>query len=870
MREGGGQIAASPGRIENFKKSNLGNIACRLFQVPVSYLGVAKMISTLRSAVRFAPALAIVGLLASNAVAFDNLSADNSASIITYTSPGGDSYFALGLKVKANSTQAVSRDHVVLFDTSASQNGEYRDRALSVLDSLTKSMGQDDRVCLFAVDVLTKQFTKEFVNPHDQSMVRAYDRLSRRTPLGATNMELAMRTALKVIDGKRDASIIYIGDGMSVANLIGTEVMRGMLTEMHGRRIAMHSFMIGPKTDLRLLGVVAEHTGGVILIDNPGRSESELYPQEVGESLAAAASAPIYYPSQSAMTPESSSVYPAMLPPLRSDRETVVIGKGDVSKAPSIQATIAGKQIEWTAKLQKAQPGNTFLAALWMQADRDHGLTVPLAGIDLLNLHREAHENHVAQLVNLGQQAVEAGQLKQADQLAGEIKRLDPANVKAQIIFTKVTKEKQRHRVVEVALQDKPAATAEQTDLLKEEANKIRIRSEMLKNAVNADIEQARDVGKSDPGAAISLLKQDQRTVSAATDVEADVRESLLTRINSSLQQLQVIQKQHELETLQRQERVAQVEARRQLTSQLTEDEETLEQLIDQVSVLVYEGYRGDRDAFEKAESVARAAFELQPYSGITSSAIFMGEAAGQLDKSLRLRYLRYDRFLATLHQVELSHVPFPDEPPVVYPPADVWGALSINREKWASVDLKKFSPIEEKIYSALDDITDVEFQDSPLTEVVDFLKDLHNIQIVIDEAALTDEGISTDSQVNLTLSGISLRSALKLMLEPHLLTYIVEDEVMKITTQIKAEELLQIRVYPVGDLVIPITSGGGGGGGLGGGIGGGLGGGGGGGLGGGGFGGGGGGGLGQFNVPAEDVPAQFNNKSVQERKKKQ
>jgi uncharacterized membrane protein YgcG len=354
--------------------------------------------------------------------------------------------------------------------------------------------------------------------------------------------------------------------------------------------------------------------------------------------------------------------------------------------------------------------------------------------------------------------------------------------------------------------------------------------------------------------------------------VDIDAREALRARLRTAIQQLSLLKEKRERTQLQIQERESQVEAQRRLLDQLAEDEDTLKQLIDQVSVLIYEGYRGDRDAFEKAEAVARAAWELQPYTGVTAQAVFVAEAAGQLDKALRLQYLRYDRFLETLYQVELSHVPFPDEPPIVYPPAAVWEALTINRKKWASVDLKKFSPIEDRIYQALGQNTEVDFQDSPLTDVVDYLKDLHNIQIVIDEVALNDEGISPDSPINLALAGISLRNALKLMLEPLQLTYVVQDEVMKITTKRVAEEILQIRVYPVGDLVIPIRTPQGGGGGIGGGGGGfgggGLGGGGGFGGGGGGFGGGGFGG-GQFNVPAEDVPADFDNEAVDARKKK-
>jgi len=102
---------------------------------------------------------------------------------------------------------------------------------------------------------------------------------------------------------------------------------------------------------------------------------------------------------------------------------------------------------------------------------------------------------------------------------------------------------------------------------------------------------------------------------------------------------------------------------------------------------------------------------------------------------------------------------------------------------------------------------------------------------------------------VTRNLSGVSLRSALRLMLKDLDLTYVIRDEVLLITTPEEANAKLVTKVYPVADLVLPINSGAGSnpfmlGGGMGGqgGFGGGLGG----GMGGGGFGGGfGGGGMG-------------------------
>jgi hypothetical protein len=126
-----------------------------------------------------------------------------------------------------------------------------------------------------------------------------------------------------------------------------------------------------------------------------------------------------------------------------------------------------------------------------------------------------------------------------------------------------------------------------------------------------------------------------------------------------------------------------------------------------------------------------------------------------------------------------------------------------------------------------------------------------------MEQIALDDAGIPSDEPMNLVLSGITLRSALKILLTDLQLTYVIEDEVMKITTVDLANERLSTRVYPVGDLVVQLNAqglGGQGSGGLGGQQ---LGGGGGGGQqGGGGFGGGQqGGGGGVFSVMPHKMP---------------
>src|SRR4029077_11460731 len=173
-------------------------------------------------------------------------------------------------------------------------------------------------------------------------------------------------------------------------------------------------------------------------------------------------------------------------------------------------------------------------------------------------------------------------------------------------------------------------------------------------------------------------------------------------------------------------ERTSAIRAREMATEQLVKRDEELEQLISKVSALLYEGYIGNADAFERAEEVARASFELAPYAGVTSAAIFDAEAAGQLDKAQRLRHRRYDMFLAQLHQCEIALIPFPDEPPVVYPAPEVWKSLSERRQKWASVDLLKWNPTEDKIRKSLDKPTSVDFIELGLEDAITYLKEYH------------------------------------------------------------------------------------------------------------------------------------------------
>ena len=103
----------------------------------------------------------------------------------------------------------------------------------------------------------------------------------------------------------------------------------------------------------------------------------------------------------------------------------------------------------------------------------------------------------------------------------------------------------------------------------------------------------------------------------------------------------------------------------------------------------------------------------------------------------------------------------------------------------------RRADPSEITILAALDEKTDLDFTELPLTDVIDYLKQRHGIEIQLDHKALTDAGVGTDTPVTRQIKGITLRSALKLLLSEFDLTYVVQNGVLMVTSTTKARSTL-------------------------------------------------------------------------------
>ena len=585
---------------------------------------------------------------------------------------------------------------------------------------------------------------------------------------------------------------------------------------------------------------------------------------------------------------------------LRGDELHVEL-KGTLNRRPTSYA--------WDVGTEALNGSTGYLLQSWKLAEDSQGVAMPLAGRTLFLKGHDEYQSRLNDLVDAGRIQLQRKNFQQAVLIAETLQQIDPSNPQAREILVTSAKQKvqlvnqQRVRTVaqadaveanvqeeeKPAVEDVPApepaavtvepevgvegpgldandrSNPKAESLLEELTTRQQVRIQELTSEVNQTVADATTVAKTDFEEASAILKSLIDVVDSSAELPESVRIPLRRKLDSALQKIQndneiLMQKSAALRVKQ-----STFEARKKLMDQAERDEERMQQLIERVRALLTRGVRGEETAFEEAEEYARIAVELDPYNYVPNLDVFNAEAFGALDKARRMRALRADKFLAALYEVERAHVPFPDEPPVLWPSAERWREITIKREKWKSVDLKTYSKQEEKIVSALNRPMKEKFDfvDATLEDVRNKLVEVYEINVVIDKVKLEEESIATDAaDINLVIGDIMLRNALKLLLDPKELTYSIQDEVLKITTKSDGAGKKPIKAVYAGDLATPVNplfgSGGSGAGGQqggggqlnggqqGGGFGGGAGGFGGGG--GGGFGGGGGGNF--FNVP--------------------
>ena len=136
------------------------------------------------------------------------------------------------------------------------------------------------------------------------------------------------------------------------------------------------------------------------------------------------------------------------------------------------------------------------------------------------------------------------------------------------------------------------------------------------------------------------------------------------------------------------------------------------------------------------------------------------------------------------------------------------WGDFTKGRMKYAGGRPRPKTESEIEIEKKLRTPVSLQFTAAPLGQVMDYLAKLAEVNLYLDPTGLTEEGVTRDTPVTINLpSEIMLKNALHLILEPLHLSYVIKDQVLKVTSEQMRDVQVYTYAYPVGDLVIPIPN---------------------------------------------------------------
>lgn len=112
----------------------------------------------------------------------------------------------------------------------------------------------------------------------------------------------------------------------------------------------------------------------------------------------------------------------------------------------------------------------------------------------------------------------------------------------------------------------------------------------------------------------------------------------------------------------------------------------------------------------------------------------------------------------------------------------------------------------ENKLRQALEQVITVDFVDTPLRDVIDFISTSLQVSVVLDQRSLEAEGLAIDTPVSLALNGLHCRSVLDLLCQrlQGAAAWMIADETLIITSTERAEAQLVTRVYGLSDLLEP------------------------------------------------------------------
>ena len=344
---------------------------------------------------------------------------------------------------------------------------------------------------------------------------------------------------------------------------------------------------------------------------------------------------------------------------------------------------------------------------------------------------------------------------------------------------------------------DRGASDPSTLDLAEQDEQVVarQLQAELTKRQIEAS-----RLREKDPKEAVQMLQEVREQIEKSS-LSSAISLQLIRRVDISIKETEDYIQQHhaEIELDEQNEAVlAEIERARVVKVKVQED---IAELVDQFNQLL------DEQRFEEAEVIAQRLRDLAPEEMVVQQIWQTAKFIRREKMNRDLNDRKEESNWLALWDVENSAVQkVGDDREIVYDQKK-WDDF-IKDRPGSSERSSRMTERELEIQRRLKTPVQMRYEDRPLREVIDSLSQLTGVNIHLDSRGLNQEGVTSDTPVTFNLNReIQLKSALNLILEPLHLSYVIKDEVLKITSEQLRDGDLQTYTYNVADLVIPIPN---------------------------------------------------------------
>ncbi|MFK7766740.1 MAG: hypothetical protein AB8B55_05925 [Mariniblastus sp.] len=239
------------------------------------------------------------------------------------------------------------------------------------------------------------------------------------------------------------------------------------------------------------------------------------------------------------------------------------------------------------------------------------------------------------------------------------------------------------------------------------------------------------------------------------------------------------------------------VELRRQ---RRVDVETQLQKLVEEYNRLI------DEQRFAEARVVASQAADLAPNNETVAVLMAKAQAAERYDAMTAIKNAKEKGFYDALRNADESAIPWDSDNTMLLGDAEAYRERAQRR--LADLDARNGTQADQKIWNTLRSQRVQGEYRGTLAEAIDQLSRQAGVNIVFDDIALAAENIPKDRPIDMPIrEPISLRSALEVILNSAGLVYVVENEVIKVTSEAARQSKLTPKTYYIGDLVMPMST---------------------------------------------------------------